>query len=332
MNDARADRKQDKRSASTHGLRARPWWPWAKRILNLAFFALVVYLLTRMARTVEWSEVFSAMRERPIGGLLGAAAFAAASYAVYSCFDLFGRHYTGHGLRTREVIVVNFISYAFNLNLGSLIGGVAFRYRLYSRHGLEAETITRVVVVSMLTNWLGYTLLAGLVFLWRPLALPPSWKLDAAALQVLGAVLIGVALSYLLLCALAKRRTRTIRGHELSLPSLRFALLQVAISSLNWLLMACAVYLLLQQKIEFPTVLSVLLVAAIAGVITHVPAGLGVLEAVFVALLSQRLAPSELLASLLAYRAIYYLVPLLIATAVYLLVELKAKASERRSQ
>jgi uncharacterized membrane protein YbhN (UPF0104 family) len=68
-------------------------------------------------------------------------------------------------------------------------------------------------------------------------------------------------------------------------------------------------------------VLATLLVAAIAGVLTHVPAGLGVLEAVFVALLSTRMPATELLAALLAYRGIYYLAPLAIAAVVYLVLE-----------
>jgi uncharacterized protein (TIRG00374 family) len=96
-------------------------------------------------------------------------------------------------------------------------------------------------------------------------------------------------------------------------------------SSVNWLLIATTVYFLLGQKIEFTAVLGVLLVGAIAGVITHVPAGLGVLEAVFVALLSHQMPKSELVAALLTYRAIYYLAPLLIATVVYIIVETRAK-------
>jgi uncharacterized membrane protein YbhN (UPF0104 family) len=317
------------RPQSKHGLTSRRWWPWAKRVGQFLFFGLVTYLLVTQAREVEWEEVIATMRRRPVTELLGAAAFAAASYALYSCFDLLGRHYTGHGLRTPQVVIVNFISYAFNLNLGSLVGGVAFRYRLYSRLGLEPPVITRVVVISMLTNWLGYLLLAGVVFWWWPLPLPPDWKIDTVALRVIGFVLVAVAVGYVLLCALAGRRSWTLRGHELVLPSLRFALLQLFMSSANWLLMACAMFTLLEQKIPFPTVLGVLLLAAIAGVITHVPAGLGVLEAVFVALLSHEMPKSELLAALLMYRAIYYLIPLMVATVVYLLVEARAKAIAR---
>jgi uncharacterized membrane protein YbhN (UPF0104 family) len=311
--------------SSAGGITSRSWWPWAKRLLNVAFFGVVAFLLITQARTVDWREVVATMRLRPVKELLGAAALAAMSFALYSCFDLLGRFYTGHRLSARQVITVNFISYAFNLNMGSLVGGVAFRYRLYSRLELDTEVITRVVAISMLTNWLGYLLLAGLAFMIWPLSPPPDWNLDARALQVLGFVLLAAAIAFLLLCGLARRRTWTVKGHELSLPPLRFALVQLTVSSVNWLMMAGAMYILLDEQVAYPVVLEVLLVAAIAGVITHVPAGLGVLEAVFIALLSHQLPKNELLAALLAYRAIYYLVPLAIATALYLAVEARAK-------
>lgn len=309
-----------------HGMTSKPWWLWTKRLLTFAFFAIVAYLLISQALTIEWEKVFTSMRRRPMEELLTAAALAAASYALYSCFDLLGRHTTGHRLSTRQVMTTNFISYAFNLNLGALVGGVAFRYRLYSRLDLDTAVITRVLFMSMLTNWLGYLLLAGLVFWWWPISPPPGWKLDTRGLRVLGFVLFALAMAYVFLCATLRRHTWIIRGREVTLPSLRLALLQLLMSSVNWLLIAGVMYTLLEQKIAFPTVLGVLLLAAIAGVITHVPAGLGVLEAVFVTLLSHQMPRSELLAALLTYRAIYYLVPLMVATLVYLLVEARIKS------
>lgn len=310
-------------------LSSKPWWPWIKRLLTFAFFALVAYLLYIQARSVNWDEVLASLRQRPKENLLSAASLAAASYALYSCFDLLGRYVTDHGMHLRQVMTINFISYAFNLNLGALVGGLAFRYRLYSQFGLDTGVITRVVVMSMLTNWLGYLLLAGLGFLLAPLHLPPDWKIGSTGLQVLGFALLSLSVAYLLLCAFSRRRAWTIRKYEVSLPSLWLALLQLAMSAANWLLIAATMFTLLEQKIDFATVLGVLLVAAIAGVITHVPAGLGVLEAVFVALLSYLLPASELLAALLAYRAIYYLIPLMIAALVYVVLEAHLKKEKR---
>ncbi len=313
------------RSPQKTGITGKVWWPWLKRAATLVFFALVAWLLVEQGSAIDWQEVFAALRAYRPALLLGAVALAALSLGLYSCFDLLGRYYTGHTLPARTVMLVTFISYVFNLNLGSLVGGVAFRYRLYSRLKLDTGTITRIMSLSMLTNWTGYLFLAGLIFTFATPVLPPGWKIGSGGLQILGGVLLATVAAYLLLCALSRQRSVTLRGHPLALPSGRMALLQVAMGCTNWLLMSGLVFLLLQQKIAFPAVAGVLLVAAVAGVIAHVPAGLGVLEAVFVALLAHAMPAHEVLAALVAYRVIYYLVPLTIATVVYVVMEVRAK-------
>lgn len=304
-----------------------PWWPWLRRALTLAFFALVAYFAVRYARTVDWREVAAAITATPWPVLAGAVALAATSHGLYSCFDLIGRHYTGHTLPAPRVMLVTFISYAFNLNMGSLVGGVGFRFRLYSRLGLDNATITQVVTLSMLTNWLGYLVLAGAVFAIAPLSLPPDWKLDTGGLRWLGVALLAAAAAYVAMSLWSPRRSFTLRGHELPLPPPRMVGVQLLLSCANWLVMGALITLLLRGQLPLATVLGVLLVAAVAGVITHVPAGLGVLEAVFVALLSHRLATSQILAALLTYRALYYIGPLLLAGLLYLTLEARHRGA-----
>jgi glycosyltransferase 2 family protein len=313
------------------GLTGKSWWPALKRGLTVVFFALVVWLLVTQAREIDWAEVAASLRKYSVTGLVAAAALSAASFVVYSCYDLLGRSYTGHRLSAPTVMTVTFISYVFNLNLGSWVGAIGFRYRLYSRLGLETGVIARITTFSLLTNWIGYLMLGGLVFAAMPPALPANWALSTLTLRLIGVLLVAVAAAYLALCAWSRKRSMHVRGHEIDLPSFSLALLQVAMGATNWLLMSGIVYLLLQQRIEFPAVVSVLLLAAIAGVITHIPAGLGVLEAVFVALLSHRMPPHDILAALVAYRVVYYLVPLVIATLVYGVTEARAKKLARRS-
>jgi len=316
---------RDARTGEPGPRRSRPWWPWTRRLLTLLFFVAVAALLVRFARNVDWNEVFASLRDTPRPALLAAIGFAMASHLLYSCFDLIGRRYTGHELATRKVMAVNFISYAFNLNLGSLVGGVAFRYRLYSRLGLDSGEITRILSMSMLTNWLGYMLLGGLLFVMHPLQLPPSWKMGNHGLQWLGAGLVLVAVAYFVACLRSGDRVWTVRGHELFLPQWRMAGLQLAISCLNWSLMGGAVFMLLQRQVPYTDVLAVLLIGAVAGVITHVPAGLGVFEFVFVTLLSHQISEGRLIGALLGYRAIYYIVPLMVAALLYLVMELHAR-------
>lgn len=307
----------------------KPLWPWLKRLGVALFFAGVAWLLVGEARRIDWQAVLTAGKQVPASTLLLATGLAAASHLLYSCFDLLGRHYTGHHLRAPTVMTVTFVSYVFNLNLGSLVGAVALRYRLYGRLGLRYSVITRVLALSMLTNWLGYVLLAGLMFSVSPPDLPPDWRLSgpagAAGLRLLGVALLLVAASYLAACGLSERRRFHVRGHRFTLPGWRLALVQVAMSVTNWVLISTLIYLLLPPGAAWLQVVSVLLVAAIAGVISHIPAGLGVLEAVFIALMGSTVPAAELLASLLLYRTFYYLLPLSLATLLYVVTEARAR-------
>ena len=227
------------------------------------------------ARSVDWPAVWKAIRGYPLRTLLTAGALAAASYALYCCFDLIGRHETGHKLARREVAAVGFVCYALNLNLGTLVGGVALRLRLYGRLGLAADVVAKIIALSWLTNWLGYVFLGGLVFVFMPIALPPDWASAAAGLRWLGAALLLATVAYVGLCFGARQRQWKLRGYALRLPSGRIALLQVALSMANWALIGAVVWVLLQHQVDYPTALSVLLIAAVAGVLAHVPGGLG---------------------------------------------------------
>jgi uncharacterized membrane protein YbhN (UPF0104 family) len=290
-------------------------WRLARRALTWAFFLLVIGLIVRQARSIDWASVGTALQQQGVATVLPAVALAASSHALYASYELIGRYLTRHAVPARRALAIGAVSYAFNLNLGSLVGGVALRYRLYARSGLKAAQVAQVIGTSIATNWLGYLALAGVLFAWRPLALPPEWELDSAGLRWLGLAMVGAAGAYVAACTIAPQRQWRLRGHRLTTPSARVAVLQLGVSVLNWLTISCVLWVLLQQRIDFPSVAAVLLVAAVAGVITHVPAGLGVLETVFVTLLSHRVPTADLLAALIVYRAIYYLAPLAVGGA-----------------
>jgi uncharacterized membrane protein YbhN (UPF0104 family) len=300
-------------------------WRWAKRALMLGFTVLMAVMLSTMVKNLEWSEVKHALMGFTPATLLQAGLAVIASYATYGCYDLLGRRYARHHLPARQVIPVSFVCYAFNLNLGSWVGSIALRYRLYSRLGLKTSTITKIVSLSLITNWLGYMLLAGVALFLGHVELPHAWGFDNTSLRFMGLLLFAIAITYLLACRFSKRREWQIRNYKLQLPSARIALLQACLSITNWSLMALVIYLLLPANVFYPSILSVLLISSIAGVISHIPAGLGVLEAVFIALLHPQLTKGSLLAALIGYRALYFLLPLAIATVVYAVLEKRAR-------
>lgn len=303
-----------------------------KQGLTWLFFIAVVVLLVLYAGKLDWAEVWQNLVSYNRVAIASALALTVVSYLTYGVYDLIGRAYCGHKLAKRQVMLVSFVCYAFNLTLSTWVGGVAMRYRLYSRLGLSGSTITRIFSLSIATNWLGYVLLAGVVFSAGWVSVPSGWYIGSGTLRTIGIGLLIFVLFYLGLCAFSRRRRWTVRGQKLALPSLRMALLQFAVSTANWLVMGGIIWLLLLQKVDYPQVLGVLLISSIAGVIIHIPAGIGVLEAVFLALLrGEHLTHGAIIAALLAYRLIYFILPLLVALVLYLWLEGRAKALRRKN-
>lgn len=305
--------------------RHRGRWQTAKRWLVPAFAVLVVAMLVSHAHKVDWDGAWEALQSYRASTLAVAVALAAASYFVFGGYDVLGKYYVGHALSLPRIWATAFVCYAFNLNLGSLVGSIGLRIKLYASHGLAPGEIGRVLGFSLLTNWLGYCALAGTLFVTGAVAFPDDAPIHGGALRALGAVLVLAVAAYLGACLVSRRREWTVRGHRLVLPKARLALLQLLLSTVNWSLMAFIIHYLLGGAVGYPVVLGVLLAAAIAGVATHVPAGLGVLEAVFIALMDGLVPQGRLLGALLAYRAIYYLAPLAIAIVVYFVLDRMAR-------
>ncbi len=303
----------------------RSRWVLVGRIAMAAFGLAVVAMLVRYAGSVDWAEVVATLADYEARTLSVAAAFAACSFVLYCSYDLAARRYTGHHVSTPKVAAIAFVTYAMSLNLGALIGGGGFRLRLYSREGLRAGTIGRIVAFSVSTNWLGYVALAGLLFASASMALPPDLARHADRLPWIGYAMLLAAFAYLAACVAFEGRRWHIRGHVWRLPTLPLAALQFLLACTNWTLIAAILYVLLERQIEFPTVLGVLLLSGIAAALVHVPAGLGVMEAVFIGMLGERLDEERLLAALLAYRAVYYLAPLCVGIVLYLMLESRTR-------
>lgn len=300
---------------------ARHRWPRIKRILPWAVLTLAVGLLAYFGSSVDWPGVWQAVRRIPRQTLLLAAALVPPAYLAYAALDLLGRRYTGHTLPWPKVLGVAMLSYALNLNLGVLLGGLGARLRLYARLGCRKATATRVAVFSAVSNGIGYGWVAGVVFASGAIVVPAGWEIGGGMLRLLGLGLLAAAGLYVWICARARRRTAVWMGQRVSLPGGRMAVLQSVTAALSWLLMGAIMYLLLQAKVSYPVVLGILLCTSFAAVVTRVPGGLGTTEAIFVAALSSRLPAAEVLGAALSYRALYALAPLCLALLAFAAVE-----------
>ena len=309
--------------------RRRPWRALPGRVkrkflfraLGVAVAALVLALLVRYATQVDWDGVLHSLRRYEAHELALAFGFVVLSHLCYGAYDLVGRAYTKHKLPRGLTYAVAVVGYAFNLNLGAVLGGALLRFRMYTRLGLAKPTVARILALTVATNWLGYTLLAGAAFVAQVTPEPEGWTTGRRALQAIGVLLLGVAFAYLMLCAYAVRRSYTFRTHTLILPKVQLALVQFSLGLCNWAAIGAVLYVLFDAQVPYVTVLGVLFLGVVATLIVRVPAGIGPLDAVFLALLTRQLPHTEVIAALLAYRAIYYLVPLVLAIPGYLLIE-----------
>lgn len=306
---------------------------WLWRLLSLALFALIAALLVAKARDVDWSAVMLALRNYEAATLIVAALFVAGGHAAAACYDLLGKRYVGQALGDRHVVPINFVAYAFSINFGALLGGWGLRFRLYNRYGVKLREIARIIGLAFVTNWSGFVLLSALALLW-PLDLPAdlpvvqtAWRYAASAL------LSGIVIAYLLICAIGHRRGWQIRLRHLTLPvpALRIALLQLALSCTSWLLMVATLDRLLPEQVPFLKVLVILFLGSLVGAVTHVPGSVGVLEASVTWLFGAQAEALNVLAAVLAYRVLYYFVPLLVAAIVLATMEGLARRHRARA-
>lgn len=302
-----------------------------KRVLVLGFALLVLSLLIFAVLKIDWHDVILALKKLPASAMCWAAGFSFLTYFVYSCFDLLGRFYTDHDLKRSCSMLVGFISYAFTMSLGSAVGGVGMRLRLYSKQGLRHSDILRIWAISVTTNWTGYLVMIGMVLTTGQVTMPRGWNLSERVLQGIGVICLGVVLAYLLASAFSTRRSWVVRGHAIDLPDFRLVLIQIVFGAIVWTLIAAVPYTLFQNRIPYLEVLGTVLIAAVAGLAARIPGGLGVIEYVFLTMLGSTIPRSETLAVLLVYRVFYYVAPLLIAGLCYLIAEASIKSVSRRA-
>jgi phosphatidylglycerol lysyltransferase len=195
-----------------------------------------------------------------------------------------------------------------------MLAGSSVRYRLYSAWGLSAEDITKVVAFCSLTLWMGFLTLGGIIFLLEPMIVPERLHLPFSSVRFLGSIFLLLVGGYLLWGLLRKRPIRIFEW-EVVLPSFRIFLIQIAVASLDWILAGSVLYALITAaaNVSFMKFMGIYLLAQTAGLLSQVPGGLGVFETVIIMFLSHNLPAPALLGSLVVYRMIYYLTPLMIA-------------------
>ncbi|MCW1430186.1 bifunctional lysylphosphatidylglycerol flippase/synthetase MprF [Novosphingobium sp. JCM 18896] len=281
----------------------------------LAVGLLTVAALHGLVQDVHLAEVRHALAGLTGRQIAAAIGFTAISYGLLTLYDVLALRIIGRPLPYRTAALASLTSYTLSHNLGfALLTGGSARYRIYTAAGLGPTDIVRVIAVASVTFWSGVVTMAAAALLLHPTTLTlAGWTLDPMIQRSLGAVLLGLILAAIVWIGRG-RGTIALWHWSFPRPSARQAAAQPLLAALDLAAASAALYVLVGSATpdQFPAFFLGYALAMIVALLSHLPGGIGVFEAVMVAALPGA-DPASLLAALILYRVVYYLLPLAIA-------------------
>jgi phosphatidylglycerol lysyltransferase len=306
----------------------RAFWRWVGPLAALLVFTLVVAVLHHEFAQLHIKRVVAHLHAIPRRQILAAMGFTALSYWLLTTYEVLALRYVRRLIPYSRILFTSFIAYSFGHTLGfAVFTGSAIRFRLYVTAGISAIEVATVTAFCSLSLGIGLATISGVSLLLSPahaasvLHLHHNWSL------LVGAALLCAVAAYALWACFAHTAFE-IRGWALRPPGALIGLTQLVLSVLDLSLSSAVLWSLLPPDAHVPFIsfLGVYAAAVFAGIISHVPGGVGVFEAV-VLLTVPNVPPEAMLGSLLAYRAIYYLAPLILGTVLFGGKELAAQGA-----
>src|SRR4051812_15324005 len=290
------------------------WKPWLIGAAVVTIGALLVHTLQRFLAELSYADLLAAIRATDKASLGYAVLATFVSFLALTGYDASSLRYVGAQVSYRVAAETSFIAYALGntVGLGVLTGG-AVRMRLYGAAGVEAGTISRAIAFNALAFMLGISVVGAAALLWGTGSVAPALHLPAWLLQ-LGASLILLGTVVLIAWCRDGRERQLFGQFRLRLPSASLALQQLLFSAIDIAATAAVLWFLLPAgAIGFAAFMGFFAIAIVLGVLSHVPGGLGVFEAIMLVALRDHVPTEQLAAALVLYRLIYYVLPLLLA-------------------
>ncbi len=301
-------------------------------ILSLIIITIAAVVLYRKLHNINISKVLTAVATVEYKDVAISALFVALGYFTLTFYDLFALRTIGRrDVPYRIAALAGFTSYSIGHNVGaSVFTGGAVRYRIYSAWGLDAIEVAKICFIAGLTFWLGNITVLGFGFSYHPQAASDIDQLPLWLNRALGIAALVILTGYI---AWVWRTPRIIgrQNWQVRLPNGPSTLLQIVIGIVDLTCCALAMYMLVPNDphMQFIDVAVIFITATLLGFASHSPGGLGVFDAAMLIALWEFDA-EELLAGLLIFRLLYYILPFTLALAVLGVREFRLHFLEKR--
>src|ERR1700729_1688923 len=296
-----------------HGFKKRIGWKRVGIAASLVIIAFAITTLVRTLKGIDTGVMLVALTDIPPHHIALAALCVVAAFCTLTFYDFFALRTIGKKhVPYRIAALSSFTSYSIGHNIGATVfTGGAIRFRIYSDYGLSAVDVAKICFLSGLTFWLGNTFVLGIGMAWHPWAASAMDQLPPAINRLIAFGVLSAIVAYFVWLSLGdERRELGQNGWKVRLPSAPLTLVQILIGVVDLGFCAMAMYLLMpaQPSIDFMSLSVVFILATLLGFASHAPGSLGVFDAAMLVALPQ-FGREQLLATLLVFRVLYFVIP-----------------------
>ena len=302
------------------GFKERIGWKRLGVVASLLIIVLAITTLVRTLKGVDTAVILTALTDIPPHHIALAALCVIGAFCTLTFYDFFALRTIGKNhVPYRIAAMSSFASYTIGHNIGATVfTGGAIRFRIYSDYALSAIDVAKICFLSGLTFWLGNLFVLGVGLVWHPSAASAMDLLPSSLNRLIAlGCLAGIGAYFVWLVMGKERRELGQNGWKVVLPSARLTLLQMLIGVVDLGFCALAMYLLIpaQPHIDFMSLAVVFILATLLGFASHAPGSLGVFDAAMLVALPE-FGREQMLATLLVFRVLYFVIPFGIAISI----------------
>ncbi|MDR0915292.1 MAG: hypothetical protein LBM22_01135 [Endomicrobium sp.] len=287
-------------------------------ILTL-FFAL--NLLYKQISNISLYKLICVLKTIPLNRFIIALTLIIVYYIILGGYDIVAIKYiTNHKVHIKNVtiLLICFISNSIGNNLGySMLFGGSLRYRLYSLYKMSVINITKVLLFTSISLWIGLITIGSIIFPFTS----AYYKIDRL-LQVIGIFFILIILIYCLFSILSVNKTIIIFNKTITIPNIKVISFQILFATLDWIISSLILYsLLYTANIKYLTFLKIFLISQFCSILSQVPGGIGIFETTIMLFLPKMKNNLEFIVGLINYRVLFYILPLIIGLMLLIVFE-----------